>query len=248
MNVVLGCDTKGGKMARLSMTSLGSKYNALVIGASGGIGEALAAHLEADGTCNQVTQLSRRNDGFDLRDENSVLRAARSLQSVAFDLILCATGALTIDGAGPEKSIRHISQDAMMAQFAVNAVGPALVLKHFTPLLANKKRAIFAVLSARVGSIGDNKLGGWISYRGSKAALNQIVHTAAIEVCRTKPEALIVAVHPGTVATTLSDAYAPGRKRFEPSDAAERILRMLDDLRLGGNGGFFAYDGTTIVW
>jgi NAD(P)-dependent dehydrogenase (short-subunit alcohol dehydrogenase family) len=230
------------------MTSLVAGYSALVIGASGGIGSAVARQLEMDTNCRKVVRLSRREDGLDLTDEDSMLRAAEALKTEEFDLIFCATGALTIDGVGPEKSIRQISQASMMAQFAVNAVGPALVLKHFAPLLAKKRRVIFALLSARVGSIGDNALGGWISYRSSKAALNQIVHTAAIEIFRMNPSSLIVAVHPGTVSTPLSDAFGSGHQRSEPDDAASRILRVLDRFSPSYSGGFLAYDGSTVPW
>ncbi|NKM59384.1 SDR family NAD(P)-dependent oxidoreductase [Rhizobium anhuiense] len=230
------------------MRSLDAGYSALVIGASGGIGDAISRQLERDNNCAKITRLSRQENGFDLTDENSVQCAADMLKSNEFDLIICATGALTIGGMGPEKSIRQISQNAMMAQFAVNAVGPALVVKHFVPLLAKKKRVILALLSARVGSIGDNALGGWISYRSSKAALNQIVHTAAIEVARANPLSLLVTVHPGTVITQLSDPFSSGHRRSEPDEAAKRILWMLDDLTPHHTGGFFAYDGTTIPW
>lgn len=230
------------------MTSLDSGYRALVLGASGGIGQALADRLTEDSRCRAVLKLSRREDGFDVTDEASVRQAAETLGAQDFDLILCATGALTIGGIGPEKSIRQISQDAMMAQFALNAIGPALVVKHFVPILAKRRRSIFGVLSARVGSIGDNRLGGWISYRSSKAALNQIVRTAAIEVSRTHPATAIVSVHPGTVMTGLSDPFSSGRARTEPDAAAGQILRMLDGLQASDTGGFFAYDGTVIPW
>ncbi|MCS3743992.1 NAD(P)-dependent dehydrogenase (short-subunit alcohol dehydrogenase family) [Rhizobium sp. BK661] len=136
----------------------------------------------------------------------------------------------------------------MMNQFAVNAIGPALLLKYFVPLLARKKRVIFAFLSARVGSIGDNQLGGWISYRSSKAALNQIVHTAAIEVSRANPASVVVAMHPGSVATSLSDGFSSGHERSEQDDAARSVLQALDALEPANTGGFFAYDGSSIVW
>lgn len=238
----------GDPMTDAMMSSLSTGYRALVLGASGGIGMALASCLAEDGNCEKLVRLSRREDGFDVTDETAVRRAAEALGGQDFDLIICATGALTIGGVGPEKSIRQISQDAMMAQFAVNAVGPALVLKHFAPLLARRRRSLFAFLSARVGSIGDNRLGGWISYRSSKAALNQIVRTAAIEVSRTHPLSTIVAMHPGTVMTRLSDPFASGHQRMAPDEATIQMLRMLDDLKPDDTGKFFAYDGTTIPW
>ncbi|OCI98808.1 C factor [Rhizobium sp. AC27/96] len=230
------------------LTSLDPGYSALVIGASGGIGHAIADCLEADPNCSNTVQLSRRDDQLDITDEESVRRAADCFQAMSFDFIVCATGALTIDGVGPEKSIRQISQNAMMNQFAVNAIGPALLLKYFVPLLDRKKRVIFAFLSARVGSIGDNQLGGWISYRSSKAALNQIVHTAAIEVSRANPASVVVAIHPGSVATSLSDPFSSNHERSKPDDAARSVLQVLDGLQPANTGGFFAYDGSSIVW
>lgn len=235
-------------MAGKLLTSLDPGYSALVIGASGGVGQAISKCLASEINCSNVVQLSRREDGLDITDEETVHRAADRFQSTSFEFIVCATGALTIDGVGPEKSIRQISQNAMMNQFAVNAVGPALVLKHFVPLLAKKKRVVFALLSARVGSIGDNQLGGWISYRSSKAALNQIVRTAAIEVSRMNPSSVLVAMHPGSVATSLSDPFSSGHERSKPDDAARSVLQALDALQPANTGGFFAYDGSPIVW
>ena len=152
---------------------------ALVVGASGGIGSALAAELAARGWA--VTGLSRRADGLDVTDEASVARCLSALEP-GFDLVIVATGALEIGAHRPEKSLRALDPAALAAQFAVNAMGPALVLKHALRLMPRDRRAVFAALSARVGSIGDNALGGWYSYRAAKAALNQLIHTAAIEV------------------------------------------------------------------
>ena len=235
-------------MANTLMKSLGAGYSALVIGASGGIGQAISDCLAADLNCSNMIRLSRREDGFDITDEETVHHAAERLRETAFDLVVCATGALTINGVGPEKSIRQLSQNAMMNQFAANAVGPALILKHFAPLLGRKRRVIVAFLSARVGSIGANQLGGWISYRSSKAALNQIVHTAAIEVSRANPVSVVVTVHPGTVATSLSDPFSSGHQRSEPKSAARTVLQTLDFLQPANSGGFFAYDGSPIPW
>lgn len=230
------------------MKSFGQNFRALVIGASGGIGQAIAERLRQQDTCGEVFTLSRSADGLDLLDEESVAAKASQLADQHFDLIVCATGALTIEGVGPEKTIKQISANAMAAQFAVNAIGPALILKHFTPLLSESKRSAFALLSARVGSIGDNRLGGWISYRSAKAALNQIVRTTAIELARKRPDAIIVAIHPGTVNTSLSRPFAASHKSTEPSDAATMILATIDDLTGSDTGGFFAYDGSRIEW
>jgi len=230
------------------METLGARFRALVIGASGGIGCALVDELQALEACCAVATLSRSEGDFDLLDEKTIATQAANFAKDQFDLIVCATGVLTIDGIGPEKSIREINPGAMAAQFAVNAIGPALVLKHFTPLLPKSKRSVFAVLSARVGSIGDNRLGGWISYRSSKAALNQIVRTTAIEVARTRPQAVIVSLHPGTVDTPLSRPFAANYHSRAPKDAASTILATLDGLPLAASGDFFAYDGSRVEW
>jgi NAD(P)-dependent dehydrogenase (short-subunit alcohol dehydrogenase family) len=232
----------------VTLSALGQDYRALVIGASGGIGSAFAAHLQSDPRCGTVVQLSRTVDGLDVTDEVSVARQAAHLAGQEFEVVICATGALSIEGTPPEKSIRAVDPDAMARQFALNAIGPALLLKHFCPLLPRRGRSIFAILSAKVGSIGDNRLGGWISYRAAKAALNQIVRTSAIEVARSRPEAVLAALHPGTVATPLSAGYSPGHEVFSPADSTARMLATLDSLAPAQSGGFFAYDGAALPW
>lgn len=229
------------------LPSLPHGYRAIVLGASGGIGSAMAAAIKGDMNCSELVELSRSKDGFDVTDETSVAEAASRLEG-PFHLIFCATGGLTIDGVGPEKSLRQITAEAMSRQFALNAIGTALVVKYFSPMLPKKQRALMGFLSARVGSIGDNHLGGWISYRASKAALNQIVRTASVELSRTHPEAVLVPLHPGTVATSLSEKYSGGHDRTEPKIAAENLLRVLDGLQPTQSGLFFAYDGSTIEW
>ncbi|MGD1925585.1 MAG: SDR family NAD(P)-dependent oxidoreductase [Paracoccaceae bacterium] len=214
----------------------------LILGATGGIGAALMARLP------EAIGLSR-TDGLDwMKPEQAEQALIAAADDGPFDLIFDATGALTIDGRGPEKQLKTIDAAAMAAQFAVNAIGPALILKHHEALLARARRAVFATLSARVGSIGDNGLGGWISYRASKAALNQIVKTASIEITRKRPEAIVVALHPGTVATPLSDRFAGQRNTLSPDEAAASLLSVLGGLNAGDTGGFFAYDGTSVPW
>ena len=229
------------------MTSLSVGYRALVIGGSGGIGSAISGMLADDPRVASVSTLSRSTNGFDLEDEASMRRYSDALVA-PFHLIVCATGALTISGSRPEKSIRQIELSTMMRQFAVNAVGPALVLKHFAPLMANKERALILMLSARLGSISDNRLGGWISYRSSKAALNQIVKTASIELLRTHPSCVLAAMHPGTVDTSLSAPFSNGHYRLSPQEAARCILEVANSLTPEQSGGFFAYDGSQIGW
>ncbi|MBR0558303.1 SDR family oxidoreductase [Ciceribacter sp. L1K23] len=231
----------------MQLESLPDGYRALVIGASGGIGSAIADAIAGDSRCGSLTRLSRRVDGLDVTDENSVAAAAAALEG-EWHLIFCATGALTIDGRGPEKSIRQITAEAMMAQFALNAVGTALLIKHFSPRLSRRERSLMAFLSARVGSIGDNRLGGWMSYRASKAALNQIVRTASVEIGRTHSQSVIAALHPGTVATSLTEAYAGGHERMAPEQSAHALLSVLDGLQPDQSGCFFAYDGSVIEW
>ena len=232
------------------MGSLSDGYRAVVIGASGGIGGAFCRLLSTDPRCAGIFAVSRQSHpGFDVTDEASVAAiAGGAFDGGDIDLVINATGALTIDGIGPEKSIRAIDAAAMARQFAVNAIGPALLLKHFGPRLPRDRKGIFASLSARVGSIGDNRLGGWISYRAAKAAQNQILCTGAIEIARTCPLAVVVALHPGTVATPLSDPFSAGRDRLAPDASAARLLAVLDDLGPAETGGFYAYDGLEIPW
>ncbi len=232
------------------MTSLNPGYRALVLGASGGIGRAFAAAIKADPACGGVTELSRSRDEFDITDEASVGAAAVRFSEAGqkFDLIVCATGALVVNGNGPEKTIKAISADVMAAQFALNAIGPALALKHFAPLLSNEGKSVFATLSARVGSIGDNKLGGWISYRSAKSALNQITRTSAIEIGRLRPKSVVVALHPGSVDTGFSGGFSKAHDKIQPTESVAMMLSVLDGLEPAQTGGFFAYDGQPIEW
>lgn len=224
-------------------------YAALVLGASGGIGEALVAALAADPACADAVGLSRRRDGVDLLDEGTLARAAGAHQRPGgYDLIINAAGALEIDGAPPEKSFRAIDPAVMTRAFQINAVGAALAFKHFAPLLRRDARAVFATLSARVGSIGDNRLGGWMSYRASKAALNQIVRCAAIEERRRNDAAVVIALHPGTIETAMTKAYANGRFTATPAQAAQHLLAVCAEKTPQDTGGFFDYRGAAIAW
>lgn len=218
---------------------------ALVIGASGGIGSAVVSALGARGV--EVCGLSRRRDGLDVTDEASVAAHLGALEG-AFDLVLVATGALEIGGAAPEKSLARLEARAMADQFALNAIGPALVLKHALRLLPKDRRAVFAALSARVGSIGDNRLGGWHSYRAAKAALNQILHGGAIEIARSHPHAICVALHPGTVATDFTAGYLGRHPAVSADEAAQNILSVLGALGPAQSGGFFDWTGEAVAW
>lgn len=219
--------------------------NALVIGASGGIGAALSRVLAAKGV--SVTGLSRRDHGLDVTDEASVIRALEPLDGV-FDLVFVATGALEINGARPEKSLKDLNGQAMAEQFALNCIGPALVLKHSLRLLPRDRRAVFAALSARVGSIGDNALGGWYSYRTAKSALNQMLHGASIELGRSHKQAICVALHPGTVATSFTEKYVGRHPAVAPDEAAQNLLAVIHGLSPEDTGGFYDWQGKRIPW
>lgn len=218
---------------------------ALIIGASGGIGAAVTRRLVEQGV--SVTRLSRSEEGFDLTDPAGVMLKLDNL-SGQFDLILVASGALEINGAVPEKTLRAISASAMMDQFALNAVGPALVLSRAYHLLPRHRRSVFAVLSARLGSIGDNRTGGWISYRAAKAAVNQVVRTAAVELARTHKQAICVALHPGTVKTEFTNKYLGRHPAVEPEAAASNLLNVIRGLTLADTGGFYDWAGKPVPW
>lgn len=225
-----------------------SFQNALIVGASGGIGAALAAALAGSGA--RVTALHRGSSpAIDLTDEGSIEDAAQSVsRDGPFDLICIATGALALRESGPEKSLRQLDAGHLAEIMALNAIGPALVIKHFNRLLPRQGRSVVAALSARVGSIGDNRLGGWYGYRASKAALNQFVHTAAIEIGRRKKEAIVLALHPGTVQTRLSADFTSGRDTFTPDQAAAQLLDVMAGATPDMTGGFYDYAGKPIDW
>ncbi|MGX9356854.1 SDR family NAD(P)-dependent oxidoreductase [Roseobacteraceae bacterium S113] len=219
--------------------------HALIIGASGGIGGAVRDALVARGWA--VLGLSRGRDGLDLTDEAAVERVLGSIQR-SFDLVLVATGALEIDGAAPEKTIKALDAKAMADQFALNAIGPALCLRHAARLLPRKGPSVWATLTARVGSIEDNRLGGWTSYRAAKAAANQVVRCAAIELARSHKDASVVAVHPGTVATSFTEKYVGRHPAVPAAEAANNLLRVLGDLGPESTGQFFDWQGARVPW
>lgn len=226
---------------------------AVVIGASGGIGAAVLDALRAGGRFAWVEGLSRsgpEETRIDVADEASIAAAAERLAGRGeLGLVFVATGLLHGAHAQPEKSWRGLSADALLASYHVNAVGPALVAKHFLPLLPRRGRAVFAALSARVGSIGDNRLGGWYAYRASKAALNMLIRNLAVELARTRPDAVCVSLHPGTVDTSLSRPFQAGvaeGRLFTPAFAAARLLDVIDGLTPAESGNLFAWDGRAI--
>ena len=216
------------------LTSFGGGFKTLIFGATGAIGGALSDAVGEQKNAGVIVTTARsislcRGDthfACDLADEASISDVATAVTEMApFDLVINATGLLHDEAADvhPEKAMRQISADAMARVFGVNAIGPALIMKYFLPLMARDKKAVMAHLSARVGSISDNRLGGWYSYRAAKAAQNMLVRTAAIEFARRAPSAVIVGLHPGTVDSNLSAPFqsgTPREKLFTPAQAA----------------------------
>ena len=220
-------------------------FHAVVIGASGGIGAAFADLLDADPQVGLVTRLSRAS-GFDLTDPASITDAAAALVSPP-DLVIVATGLLHAEGFAPERDLRQLSADAFARAFAVNAIGPALVAQAFLPLLPKGRKTLFAALSARVGSISDNRLGGWHAYRASKAALNQILRTIAIEQARKNPGSIVFGLHPGTVDTGLSKPFQRNVKTlFTPQQSAAHLLKVIDAATPASSGQLYDWKGEAI--
>jgi NAD(P)-dependent dehydrogenase (short-subunit alcohol dehydrogenase family) len=216
-----------------------------IFGASGAIGGALARTIKARGY--ELSAFSRSGpDPVDILNEKDLIKAADKVGG-DLDLVVVATGFLHDARFTPEKAIRQISADHLQRSFAVNAIGPALVMKHFLPNLAKGRRVVFAAMSARVGSISDNSLGGWYSYRASKAALNQLIKTAAVELVRTRPLGICVGLHPGTVETPLSAPFHKSTLAVKlPNEAGAELVTVLDGLTTADSGGFFDYAGKRI--
>jgi NAD(P)-dependent dehydrogenase (short-subunit alcohol dehydrogenase family) len=246
-----------------SLLSLPNGYRAAVFGASGGLGSAFVAALDADERCAVIHAGMRGASGhdvgtspkvrtfqFDLENESSIeAGAAACTRDGPLHLVLVTTGMLHGPGLRPEKTWRSLSAAALGRAFAINAIGPALVAKHVLASLATRDKAVFAVLSARVGSIADNRLGGWHAYRASKAALNMLVRTFAIELTARNATALCIALHPGTVDTALSRPFQAGVKPgslFTATHSVQCLMRVIDQLEAAQSGRLFAWDGSEI--
>ena len=245
------------------LETLHANANVAVFGASGGIGGAFVEQLAADPSIASVHAFSRtpiesahakvvaRSVVY---DDDEALRDAAQLATAEqpLDLVIVASGILhRAAELRPEKSLRDLSAANMAEVFAVNTILPAMLAKHFLPCLRRGHKTVFAALSARVGSIADNRLGGWVSYRASKAALNMVLKTLAIEHARRWPESVLVALHPGTVDTRLSKPYSggvPEQKLFSTAQSANYLLGVIDELQAADSGGFFAWDGSRIPY
>ena len=238
------------------MISFGEGLKICVIGSSGGLGSAFVKNLEKRESVESVIALSRNKSNMcsskieeiciDIESEESIIRASKQIEQKKIDIIIVATGILQNSFLKAEKRISQIEPDAMNQIFKVNAVGPILVMKHFLPLMNPDRKTVFAFLSAKVGSITDNKLGGWASYRSSKAALNMLIKTASIEIKRSLPNCIAVSLHPGTVDTNLSKPYqrgVPMDKLFSPDYAVENLLKVIDNLTIADSGCFFSWNG-----
>ena len=231
----------------VSMHSLPEGYRALVIGASGSIGQAFCQALRADPRCSEVQALRRGSPiDWNLGDEASLAALAAQVRG-PLHLVVDATGALMLDGQGPEKRLQELDAQRLLRSLQLNAVGPALLLRHLSPLLARGERVIWAKLSARVGSIEDNHRGGWYGYRAAKAALNQLLQTAAIEISRQRPLAVVAALQPGTVRSKLSQPFV-GDDALDPEVSVQGLLQALDAAPATGRAVFLDYRGQPIPW
>ncbi|WP_202416469.1 SDR family oxidoreductase [Duganella qianjiadongensis] len=231
------------------MQNFPHQFRALVIGSSGAMGAALVAALEQQARCSTVIGLHRHSTPrIDFADETTIAEAAATLSSTArFHLIINATGILHQAGMMPEKRLADLNYAHLQTIFQVNTLGPALVLRHFAPLL-DPERGVMALLSAKVGSIGDNRLGGWYGYRASKAALNMLVKTAAIELARSNKQSVLVALHPGTVNSALSRPFRGEQIGRPAADVAADLLQVIDGLTAADSGSFRSYKGEILPW
>ncbi len=249
-------------MTPASASQSRAERSAAVFGGSGGIGAALVRQLAATGSFSTIHAGSQRAaEGlpagvkafrFSLTDEVSIADAAAAFAPPP-DLVIVASGLLhdTVRNIAPEKSLRSINPAAMAALFAANTIGPALIAKHCLPRLPRDRPVVFAVLAAKVGSITDNRRGGWHSYRASKAALNMLVKGFAIELARSHPLAVAVALHPGTVDSRLSAPFqrgVPPGKMFSPDQAAGHMLGVIDRLTPADSGALLSWDGTRLPY
>lgn len=243
----------------LTMSSLPEGYRAVIVGARGGIGEAMARHIASDARCGALFVTGRSGAEIpqaasltlDLEDEASIKAALETAgKDGPLHLVIVASGILHDEGLSPEKTWRHLEAASMARAYAINTIGPSLVAKHALPKLDRSSKSVFAALSARVGSISDNRLGGWHAYRASKAALNQVIKTCSIELARKNRSALCIGLHPGTVDTALSEPFqgnVPDGKLFTPEYSASKLLGVINTLDEECTGQCFDWAGEQIA-
>lgn len=233
----------------MQLHSFPENFRACVIGASGAIGAAFVNALKNDTRCEHVVALHRNSiPAIDMTDEASIEAAAAEIKAQGpFHLIIHAAGILHQQEFMPEKKLGDLNMAQMQTTFVVNTFGPAIVLRHFSKLL-DRQRGVFALLSAKVGSIEDNSLGGWYSYRASKAALNMMIKTAAIEIKRTQPNAIVIAMHPGTVTSHLSQPFRGAEIGRPAMQAANEMLAVIDQLNAEDSASFVSYNGERLPW
>jgi NAD(P)-dependent dehydrogenase (short-subunit alcohol dehydrogenase family) len=223
--------------------------HAVILGSSGGIGSAMVEAADASGQFSNVSGFARPE--LDISDEASIAKVAEIVGASQTPLrfVLVATGYLHGAHGMPEKGLKQLDPAFMAHAFQINAIGPALVMKHFLPLMAREGKAMFAVVSAKVASLGDNQLGGWHSYRASKTALNMYLKNASIEMARTRPDLVLASLHPGTVETKLSAPFAKAGLEVRPTAvAASDMIRVMDALTPADTGGFFNHLGVKLPW
>ncbi|PUA16959.1 SDR family NAD(P)-dependent oxidoreductase [Glaciimonas sp. PCH181] len=231
------------------MLSFPPNFKVLVIGASGAIGSAFVDVLKLHPRCGLVESLHRHSEpSVDFDYESSIAEAAQKISHKGpFNLIINAAGLLYTPRFMPEKKMADLHYDQMIETFQANAFGPAMIIRHFSSILDNE-RSVMAILSAKVGSIEDNRLGGWYSYRASKAALNMFIKTASIEIKRSNPEAVLIALHPGTVNSKLSEPFKGAQIGRAPEVAVKDMLGVIDKLTAADTGQFFSYNGEKLPW
>ncbi len=236
-----------------------STIKSIIVGASGGIGHAVLDVHRTQKPDRSVLALSRSTLGsshssihtgtIDLEDPDTIEAAISHVPDKSIDFAFIATGVLHGASFGPEKATKMLNAETMQKVMMINTIGPALMLKALLPKMVRDSRAVIGAISARVGSIGDNRLGGWHSYRASKSALNMIIKTVAIEAARTHPQLIITGLHPGTVVTDLSEPFRstiPKERLFTPDYSATRMLEVLDQLNPQDSGNCFAFDGSRV--
>ena len=237
------------------LNTLPDAMRVAIFGTNGGIGAALMERLSAHPKVKEVESFSRRHPDparrFDFRDEASLLRIGDALaQQDPLHMVIVATGLLHDQDQhiSPEKSLKHLSHEGMSAAFLVNTIGPALIGKYTLPLFAKRDKTVFAAISARVGSISDNHLGGWHSYRAAKAALNMMIKGFALETKRKNPDTVIIGLHPGTTDTGLSAPFQSRLRHtlFSPDVAAGHLLAVIDGVKPDDSGSVIAWDGQII--